>query len=105
MIKDVAAGDIDAAAVWGPIAGYYAAKTQAAADGRAAHQGKGRPRMTFRITMGVRPSDQEWKRQLNKVISENQTEINDPARFRRAAAGRAGPADYALRMGSRGISE
>jgi hypothetical protein len=24
----------------------------------------------------VRASDQEWKRQLNKAISENQTEIN-----------------------------
>ena len=26
--------------------------------------------------MGVRPSDQEWKRTLNKVIRENQVEIN-----------------------------
>jgi hypothetical protein len=33
-------------------------------------------RMIYRITMGVRASDQEWKRQLNKAISENQTEIN-----------------------------
>ena len=33
-------------------------------------------RMTYRITMGVRPSDQEWKRTLNKVIKENQAEIN-----------------------------
>ncbi len=33
-------------------------------------------RMTYRITMGVRPSDQEWKRTLNQVIKENQKEIN-----------------------------
>jgi hypothetical protein len=32
--------------------------------------------MSYRITMGVRPSDQEWKRTLNKVIRENQSEIN-----------------------------
>eukprot|EP01133_Synstelium_polycarpum_P029146 gene29146-35608_t len=32
--------------------------------------------MAYRITMGVRPSDQEWKRTLNKVIKENQPEIN-----------------------------
>jgi mxaJ protein len=32
--------------------------------------------MSYRITMGVRPSDQEWKRTLNRVIRENQAEIN-----------------------------
>jgi hypothetical protein len=32
--------------------------------------------MTFRITMGVRPSDQEWKRELNRLIKENQAEID-----------------------------
>ena len=32
--------------------------------------------MVFRITMGVRASDQEWKRTLNKLIRENQQEIN-----------------------------
>jgi hypothetical protein len=33
-------------------------------------------RMSYRITMGVRPSDQEWKRTLNNFIRENQDEIN-----------------------------
>ena len=28
------------------------------------------------ITMGVRATDQEWKRQLNKTIRENQKDIN-----------------------------
>jgi hypothetical protein len=32
--------------------------------------------MTFRIGMAVRPSDQEWKRTLNRLIKENQAEIN-----------------------------
>ena len=31
--------------------------------------------MVYRIVMGVRHSDQNWKRALNKVISENQSEI------------------------------
>jgi hypothetical protein len=31
--------------------------------------------MVFRIVMGVRHSDQNWKRSLNKLISENQGEI------------------------------
>jgi hypothetical protein len=31
--------------------------------------------MVYRIVMGVRHSDQNWKRDLNKLISENQAEI------------------------------
>jgi hypothetical protein len=34
------------------------------------------PRMIYRIGMGVRHSDQDWKRLLNKLIIENQAEIN-----------------------------
>lgn len=75
MIKDVASGAIDVAAAWGPVAGYYAAKMQPRLTVVPLTKEKA-GRMTYRITMGVRASDQEWKRQLNKAISENQTEIN-----------------------------
>ena len=34
------------------------------------------PRLVFRIGMGVRPADQNWKRLLNRVIQENQPAIN-----------------------------
>ena len=33
-------------------------------------------RMDFRIAMGVRHSDQDWKRKLNRLIAENQPEID-----------------------------
>jgi hypothetical protein len=33
-------------------------------------------RMDFRIAIGVRPSDQEWKRRLNRLIAENQPDID-----------------------------
>jgi len=75
MIKDVASGAIDVAAAWGPVAGYYAAKMQPRLTVMPLTREKA-GRMIYRITMGVRASDQEWKRQLNKAISENQTEIN-----------------------------
>ena len=32
--------------------------------------------MDFRIAMGVRHSDQDWKRKLNRLIAENQPEID-----------------------------
>ena len=31
--------------------------------------------MTYRIVMGVRRSDQDWKRELNSLIAANQKEI------------------------------
>jgi hypothetical protein len=36
----------------------------------------GVPRLIYRIAMGVRPADQEWKRLLNRTIRENQPAIN-----------------------------
>ncbi|MCX8280178.1 substrate-binding domain-containing protein [Phyllobacterium sp. 0TCS1.6C] len=75
MIKDLLKGEIDVAILWGPMAGYYAHKMDpelavvSLAKEKSGH-------MIYRITMGVRPSDQEWKRTLNKVIRENQQEIN-----------------------------
>ena len=34
------------------------------------------PKMVYRIGMGVRSADQNWKRQLNRLIQENQPAIN-----------------------------
>jgi quinoprotein dehydrogenase-associated probable ABC transporter substrate-binding protein len=76
MIKDMLAGAIDAAIVWGPMAGYYAKNSGADLAFVPLVKEKTGSRMIYRITMGVRPSDQEWKRTLNKVIRENQAAIN-----------------------------
>ncbi|NRP69545.1 hypothetical protein ILFOPFJJ_00417 [Ensifer psoraleae] len=76
MIRDMLAGVIDAAAVWGPMAGYYAGKSGADLAIVPLTGEKGGQRMIYRITMGVRPSDQQWKRTLNSFIRDNQAEIN-----------------------------
>ncbi|MDI7864169.1 substrate-binding domain-containing protein [Rhizobiaceae bacterium n13] len=76
MIQDMLAGVIDAAVAWGPMAGYYARKSGAELAIVPLTKEKGGQRMTYRITMGVRPSDQHWKRTLNAFISDNQAEIN-----------------------------
>jgi mxaJ protein len=74
-IKDMLDGVIDVAILWGPMAGYYAEKSGADLAIVPLVKEKIGSRMMYRITMGVRPSDQEWKRTLNKVIRENQEEI------------------------------
>ncbi len=76
MVKDVVDGAIDAAVAWGPMAGYYVMKSGADLAMVPLVKEKVGSRMTYRITMGVRPSDQEWKRTLNRLIKDNQEEIN-----------------------------
>ncbi len=76
MVKDLANGAIDAAAVWGPMAGYYVKNADADLIMVPLVKEEAGSRMTYRITMGVRPSDQEWKRALNRFIRDNQDEIN-----------------------------
>ena len=76
MMDDLDKGDIDVALLWGPIAGYYAQKARTPTTVVPLVKEQNGPRMVYRIVMGVRHSDQNWKRNLNKLISENQGEID-----------------------------
>jgi quinoprotein dehydrogenase-associated probable ABC transporter substrate-binding protein len=76
MIDDLARGDIDCGILWGPMAGYFASRADPPLLVVPLTKETKGPQMTFRIGMAVRPADQEWKRTLNKLITENQAEIN-----------------------------
>jgi quinoprotein dehydrogenase-associated probable ABC transporter substrate-binding protein len=76
MIEDLKKGTIDVAVLWGPIAGYLAKKSDTPLAVVPLVKETTGPRMVFRIGMGVRHSDQNWKRDLNKLIAQNQTEID-----------------------------
>jgi quinoprotein dehydrogenase-associated probable ABC transporter substrate-binding protein len=76
MFKDLEAGNLDVAILWGPIGGYFANKSKLDVNLVPLVKEKGGPRMAYRIGMGVRHSDQNWKRELNRFISENQSAIN-----------------------------
>jgi len=76
MIDDLESGEIDVGILWGPIAGYYAKKEGHKLSVASLTKEEGGPRLAYRIGMGVRASDQEFKRLLNRMIQENQHEIN-----------------------------
>ena len=76
MIRDLTSGAIDAGVLWGPMAGYYARKTEPPLRVIPLVKETAGPHLVFRIGMGVRPSDQNWKRQLNKLIAESQPDIS-----------------------------
>ena len=76
MMRDLAAGKIDAGILWGPMAGYYAQQLGAEITVVPLVKEISGPRLAYRIAMGVRHTDQEWKRLLNRKIGENQHAIN-----------------------------
>jgi quinoprotein dehydrogenase-associated probable ABC transporter substrate-binding protein len=76
MINDLNKGDIDAAILWGPMAGFYAKKASPPLHVTPLVKEKTGPQLVYRIGMGVRRADQNWKRLLNRLIQENQGEIN-----------------------------
>jgi ABC-type amino acid transport substrate-binding protein len=75
MIEDLEGGRIDVAILWGPIAGYLAKNAKTPLKVTPLVKETSGQRLIYRIGMGVRHSDQEWKRLLNKLIAENQAEI------------------------------
>ncbi|HEY5130745.1 MAG TPA: substrate-binding domain-containing protein [Bradyrhizobium sp.] len=76
MIQNLTAGVIDAGVLWGPMAGYYAKQSNPPLHVTPLVKETSGPRLAYRIGMGVRPGDQNWKRLLNRLIQENQPAIN-----------------------------
>jgi quinoprotein dehydrogenase-associated probable ABC transporter substrate-binding protein len=76
LVRAVADGQLDAALVWGPIAGWQAKAHGLPIDMRALPSEPGATRMDFRITMGLRGGETEWRRRVNAVIRQKQPEID-----------------------------
>ncbi|MEO8316954.1 MAG: substrate-binding domain-containing protein [Bradyrhizobium sp.] len=76
MIGDLLSGQIDAAVLWGPMAGFYAKRANPPLHVTPLVKETTGPRLVFRIGMGVRQADQNWKRLLNRLTQENQPAIN-----------------------------
>lgn len=75
-IEDVAAGRTEAAVLWGPIAGYYAARQTPPLEVMPLVEDETDARLDYRITMGVRQGEPYWKDTLNDFIERRQDEIN-----------------------------
>ena len=78
IAKDVRAGEIDAGVLWGPFAGYYGAKigTPSLTVKPLALDASVTTKMSYGITLGVRLSDTDWKKQLNTVLAKRRGDID-----------------------------
>jgi quinoprotein dehydrogenase-associated probable ABC transporter substrate-binding protein len=74
-LKDVEAGVIDAAILWGPIGGYFAGKASPPLSATPLKE-DARPLFSFRIAFGVRRNESDWKHRLNAAISNRQKDMD-----------------------------
>jgi mxaJ protein len=78
IVEAVAAGDIDVAVVWGPLAGYFAprqAPPLGIAPVKPQIDGPRLP-MTFDISIGVRKEDEAFRQELDEVLDRRRPEID-----------------------------
>jgi quinoprotein dehydrogenase-associated probable ABC transporter substrate-binding protein len=75
MLEELARGDIDVGFLWGPIAGYYIKRDGLPLKVAALANEPGAARMDYRIAMGVRTNEPEWRRRINAAILKRQPQI------------------------------
>ena len=75
MTRDIAGGEIEAGILWGPLAGWFARQTDPPLRVVPLLKESAGPPLAYRITMGVRPTDQNWRRELNGATRELQPAI------------------------------
>lgn len=73
--KDLAAGKIDAAIVWGPIAGYFAQRVKTADIAVVPLKSEPGVRFDYAMAMGVRYGEREWKQQIEGLLESKRPEI------------------------------
>jgi mxaJ protein len=71
--KDLAAGKIDVAIVWGPIAGYFAKRVKAPQLTVVPMKSEPGVKFDYQMALGVRYGEREWKQQVEALI-ESQRE-------------------------------
>ena len=76
MIAQIASGQLDAGLLWGPVGGYYAERAGVPLELVPLVKENAGPSTIYGITMGVRPNEPQWKHTINKLIADNQSEIN-----------------------------
>lgn len=76
MAEDIAKGEIDVGFLWGPLAGYYARQHEPPLTVVPLESREGEVRLDYRITMGLRFNEPDWKETLNGFIARRQGEIN-----------------------------
>jgi quinoprotein dehydrogenase-associated probable ABC transporter substrate-binding protein len=74
--KDLSAGKIDVAIVWGPIAGYFTKRVKTPELTLVPMRSEPGVRFAFQMAMGVRYGEREWKQQVEGLIESQRAGID-----------------------------
>jgi len=74
--KDLAAGKIDVAIVWGPIAGYFAKRVKTPALAVVPMKSEPGVKFDYQMAIGVRYGEREWKQQVEGLIESQRAGID-----------------------------
>lgn len=75
MVEDVARGEIDAALAWGPLAGYWVKELAPDLVLTPLAPDPGHERLDFRVSMGIRYNEPDWKHLLNGLLEQHKADI------------------------------
>ena len=75
MVRDVVAGKLDVALVWGPIAGYLIKQEHLPLQLTPLADEAGSPHMDYKISMAVRPGEDDWKHTIDDLLVQNKDAI------------------------------
>ncbi len=73
--KDLASGKIDAAVVWGPIAGFYARRVKSPVLTVVPLRSEPGVKLDYEMAIGVRYGERAWKQQVEGLIESQKPEI------------------------------
>jgi mxaJ protein len=73
--KDLAAGKLDAAIVWGPIAGFVSQRLREPHLILVPLASEPPVRLDYEIAMGVRYGEREWKAKVERLLAEHEDDI------------------------------
>jgi len=73
--RELAAGKIDAAIVWGPIAGFYAKRSGATPLKVIPLKSEPGVKFDYAMAMGIRRGEPQWKQQIESLIDRKRPEI------------------------------
>jgi quinoprotein dehydrogenase-associated probable ABC transporter substrate-binding protein len=78
MVNDIRSGEIDFGILWGPLAGYFSDKGgETLTVVPILEERPSTEKLIYRITMGVRAGETNWKHEINDFISQNRGKIDE----------------------------
>ncbi|MBB6253677.1 substrate-binding domain-containing protein [Nitrospirillum iridis] len=76
MLQDLADRKIDVALLWGPIAGFYIKHEKLPLKAAFLDPEGDSDRLDFRIAMGVRANEPEWRRTVDQALRRHRAEVD-----------------------------